>query len=107
MLNFNFKEIDIFGLKAMQEQGQVRVIDVRTEGEVTHGKIEGALHIPLHLIPLRITELHGEVPAVLYCRSGARSAQACAFLNAQGIGNVLNLQGGIMAWMSAGFALAA
>jgi rhodanese-related sulfurtransferase len=107
MLNFNVKEVDIFGLKAMQDQGQVRVIDVRTEGELMHGKIEGALHIPLHLIPLRLTELHGDVPAVLYCRSGARSAQACAFLNAQGIGNVLNLQGGIMAWLNAGFALTA
>lgn len=107
MLNHNVKEVDIFSLKAMQDQGHVRVIDVRTEGEVAHGKIEGALHIPLHLIPLRITELHSDVTAVLYCRSGARSAQACAFLNAQGISNVLNLQGGIMAWMSAGFALAA
>jgi rhodanese-related sulfurtransferase len=107
MLNFNVKEVDIFGLKTMQDQGQVRVIDVRTEGELVHGKIEGALHIPLHLIPLRLTELHGDVPAVLYCRSGARSAQACAFLNAQGIGNVLNLQGGIMAWLNAGFALTA
>lgn len=107
MFHMNVQEVDIFGLKSMQQQGKVRVIDVRTEGEVAQGKIEGAEHIPLHLIPMRLDELKNEVPAVIYCRSGARSAQACAFLSAQGISNVLNLQGGIMAWMGAGFSLAA
>jgi len=39
---------------------------------------------------------------VIYCRSGARSAQACAFMASKGYGNMHNLAGGIMAWARSG-----
>ena len=39
---------------------------------------------------------------MIYCRTGSRSAQACMFLNQQGISNVLNLRGGIMNWAQEG-----
>jgi rhodanese-related sulfurtransferase len=42
---------------------------------------------------------------VIYCRSGARSAQACAFMASKGYGNMHNLAGGIMAWARSGNAL--
>jgi rhodanese-related sulfurtransferase len=34
----------------------------------------------------------------VYCRSGARSAQACQILKQQGIENCYNLLGGILEW---------
>ena len=34
----------------------------------------------------------------VYCRSGARSAQACMIMNASGIANTFNLVGGVMNW---------
>jgi hypothetical protein len=43
---------------------------------------------------------------VLYCRSGARSYHACNFLNQQGIDNVINLRGGIIAWARNGYEIA-
>jgi rhodanese-related sulfurtransferase len=44
---------------------------------------------------------------VLYCRSGARSYHACNFLGQQGVDNVINLRGGIIAWARQGFEIAA
>jgi rhodanese-related sulfurtransferase len=44
---------------------------------------------------------------VLYCRSGARSYHACNFLGQQGVGNVINLRGGIIAWAREGYEIGA
>jgi rhodanese-related sulfurtransferase len=43
---------------------------------------------------------------VLYCRSGARSFHACAFLMQQGVRNVINLRGGILDWARCGYEIA-
>jgi len=99
---FGIPEIDISGLEKLKSEGKIRLIDVRTEGEVARGYIEGAEHIPMHLIPLRSSEFCAETPTVIYCQSGARSGQVTAFLSQQGCHNVMNLQGGIMAWMRSG-----
>jgi rhodanese-related sulfurtransferase len=34
----------------------------------------------------------------VYCRSGARSAQACQLMNQMGISSAYNLLGGYMEW---------
>jgi rhodanese-related sulfurtransferase len=57
----------------------------------------------MHLIPLRMRDLPTDRDVVLYCRSGARSYHACNFLGQQGIDNVVNLRGGIIAWVRNGF----
>ena len=41
-------------------------------------------------------------PVVFYCQTGARSAQACAFMISRGREDVYNLRGGIMAWLRDG-----
>jgi rhodanese-related sulfurtransferase len=35
---------------------------------------------------------------VMVCHSGARSAQACMFLQQQGFADVYNLRGGMLGW---------
>ena len=40
--------------------------------------------------------------AVVYCRTGARSAQVCAFLQQHGINQAVNLRGGIVDWYRRG-----
>jgi rhodanese-related sulfurtransferase len=101
------KNIDAAALCEMQASGPVRLVDVRTDAEVAQGIIEGAVHLPLHLLPIKREELHDGVPTVFYCRSGARSGQACAFFAANGYANVYNLEGGIIAWMRAGMSVRA
>lgn len=101
---YNIKELDVETLDA--GKGQIHLIDVRTEGEVSRGVIDGAVHIPLHLLPLRAADIPQNKPVVIYCNSGARSAQACAFMAAKGFDNMHNLSGGIMAWARSGKPLA-
>jgi rhodanese-related sulfurtransferase len=104
---FGVREIDPNQLEALKATGSLQLIDVRTEAEFAQAKIEGSTHIPLHMLPLKVQELQQKDPIVFYCRSGARSAQACAWLMSQGVDNVYNLAGGIMNWARSGKALAA
>lgn len=102
------RNIDVSTYQQMQAEGGVRLVDVRTDAEVAQGVIEGAMHIPLHVLPLKADELSDGTPTVLYCRTGARSAQACAFLASRGpAADVYNLEGGIFGWLRAGMPLAA
>ena len=78
------------------------LVDIRSQAEVAQGMLPDALYIPMHLLPLRMNELPRDRDLVLYCRSGARSYHACAFLLQQGFTNAINLRGGIIAWARAG-----
>jgi adenylyltransferase/sulfurtransferase len=88
-------------LRAMLDDGDaVVLIDVREPGEWEINHIEGSRLIPksalesgegLALIPADRTP-------VLYCKSGARSAQALAAVRAAGFAQACHLQGGILAW---------
>ncbi len=98
-----FGEIDMAAWEEWVKAGcDARLIDVRTPAEAARGVIPGAEQLPLHQLPLRAGELGGERPVVLYCRSGARSAQGCGFLAARGHDNIYNLSGGIQRWVAAG-----
>ena len=99
-----FKEVDA-GFVLDATRNGAHVIDVRTEAEVAQGIIDGAIHIPLHLLPLRGAEIPQDKPVVMYCRTGARSAQACAHMAGQGFRNMHNLSGGIMSWTRSGHAV--
>lgn len=105
---FNIKEVDVSSLREMldNEGESIHLIDVRTPAEVSAGAIPGAQHIPLHMLPMALNDIPEDPKVVIYCRTGARSAQACAFLSAQGKDNVFNLSGGIVAWVQGGLAVA-
>lgn len=101
-----FKEVDSnFVVQASANGAHLHLIDVRTEAEVAQGVISGAVHIPLHLLPLRANDVPQDKQVVIYCRSGARSAQACAYMAAQGFENMHNLAGGIQSWARSGHSL--
>lgn len=81
---------------------QLRVIDVRQMEEIAMGTVRTAEALPLHILPARVNEFSMDEKLVIICRSGARSAQACMFLQQQGFSNVYNLRGGMMSWMQSG-----
>lgn len=67
------------------------VIDVRTDEEVASGIFEGAHHICLDDIVDQLDHIKSlAAPLVLYCRSGNRSGQACAYLESEGLTDVHN-----------------
>jgi rhodanese-related sulfurtransferase len=97
-------EIDSESLHQRLAAGEdIPLVDIRTAAEVAQGAIPKALILPMHLLPLRLNELPKDRDLVLYCRSGARSYQACAWFAQQGWGRVINLRGGIIAWARHGY----
>ena len=103
---FTVPEIDAGALAdSLQAESQLRVIDVRELREVAAGTVPGAEAMPLHTVSLHLHDLPRDEKLVLICRSGARSAQACAFLQQRGFDNVINLRGGLIAWTRSGFPL--
>ena len=101
-----FKNITVAELQALLQSNPPRLVDVRTDAEVARGKIPQGDAIPLHLIPLRLSELDKNATTVFYCQMGGRSAQAAAFAAANGFADAYNLQGGITAWAHAGLPVA-
>lgn len=100
----SIKEVDAPELASwvQEKQPKMRVIDVRGMGEIAAGTVSGAEAIPLHTLPVRVSEFSREEKLVFICRSGARSAQACMFLQQQGFENVYNLRGGMIGWVQCG-----
>lgn len=102
------KEIDAHDLQTRIKEGDDFVLlDIRSAGEIIQGVLPDAVHMPMHLIPLRISELPRDKAVILYCHSGARSYHACTYLAQQGLENVINLRGGILGWARSGFQVAA
>lgn len=77
------------------------ILDVRTADECNDGMIPKALNIDIYkgqeFIYL-IEELDKTKNYYVYCRSGARSGQACSIMNQLGFENTYNLIGGMMEW---------
>ena len=96
-----YSSIDPDGLQELL-RGSIVLIDVRTDREIEHGLIPGALHIPLHTLPGRLQDIGQDLPVVIYCQSGVRSAQASAFMSDNGWGQVYNLAGGFSVWAARG-----
>ncbi len=97
------KEIDSLELAERLKSGKDTILlDIRGVNELMQGILPGSQHIPMHLLPLRISEFPKDKVIVLYCRSGARSYHACNFLQQQGLDNVINLRGGIVDWAQKG-----
>jgi rhodanese-related sulfurtransferase len=98
-------EIEADELQQLQHEQNILLVDVRNDDEAGRGIIPGAIHIPLHLLPLNIEQLNNDLPLVFYCHSGMRSAQAAAFMSSKFRGHIYNLRGGILSWGKAGYAL--
>lgn len=90
------KELSHTEYIAFQKQNSnVLLIDVREEFEHQQHNI-GGTNIPLSEFQNRMHEIPKDVPVVLYCRSGGRSAMAAQTLTQSGWTTVYNLQGGVI-----------
>lgn len=83
----------------MKDAGEAfQLIDVREPYEAELCTIGGEL-IPLGTIVDRIAEVRKDVPVVVHCRSGARSAAVINALSSRyGFDNLVNLKGGIVGY---------
>ncbi len=70
------------------------LLDVREPDEVSRGRIEGAVNVPLHSLRDRLAELPKGRPIIVYCAAGLRAYLACRILSQSGFAEVYNLSGG-------------
>lgn len=84
---------------------KINLVDVRTPVEFQEVHVDFARNVPLD--QLDVQRLKGELngtaePLYVICRSGGRGKQACEKLEAAGMGSVINVEGGTLAWDQAG-----
>ncbi|MBK3516347.1 molybdopterin-synthase adenylyltransferase MoeB [Carboxylicivirga marina] len=99
--NESVEEISADELKHILSGNENTVlIDVREPIELQQGLIANSINIPMQQIPNRLAEIPKEVPVVVYCHLGIRSAHVIEYLKSQGYKKLINLEGGYDAWES-------
>jgi rhodanese-related sulfurtransferase len=98
------QEIDVNTLESRTPE--TVVVDVREPEEYKQGHVPGALNLPQAELASRLDELPHDRPLTMICRSGARSLRAAQFLRQVCFEQVINVQGGTLAWRAAGKPLA-
>ncbi len=89
-------------LKSLLANGNCCLVDVREPVEHSEAHVAGARLIPLGQLEQRVAEIDRTCPVVVMCQGGKRGAEAQAKLAKLGLTDVRNLDGGILAWQSAG-----
>jgi len=98
-------EIDVHTTAVVQNREDVILIDVREQWEYDEAHIPNITLIPMSEIANRLDEIPKDKEVILTCRSGNRSGQVTNLLQQNGFDNVHNMQGGILAWQQAGYAV--
>lgn len=99
------RRCDVASLQERLDTPQApRVLDVRTPAEFETTHIPGSYNVPLDSLREHRDELrrHLDADVVLVCRSGQRASQAEAALRETGLPGLRVLEGGMVAWESAG-----
>lgn len=94
--------------KILSSDAAAQLVDVRTPEEYAAGHLDGAVNIDWKIddtghgfMELAKTQLRTDLPVLVYCRSGRRSAAAAGMLTKAGF-KVYNMAGGYLAWTGAG-----
>lgn len=98
--------IDVKRLYELSERGPIDLIDVRTPGEFREIRAVGTRNTPLDALDphavVRMRTTPAAAPLYFICAVGVRSEWACATMIAAGYSNVVNVEGGTQAWVTAG-----
>ena len=98
--NKGYKDINVNEFKALMNNDNIVVLDVRTPEETAEGIIKGAQEIDYKADGFegQIDLLDKEKTYLVYCRSGGRSSKTTNMMAKKGFKNVYNLLGGYKAW---------
>jgi rhodanese-related sulfurtransferase len=93
-------------LHELCKAGKIDLLDVRTPVEFRELHATHARNVPLdRLDPATVMQARSDSrdePLYLICRSGSRGRQACEKFLAAGFSNVVNVEGGTLAWAECG-----
>jgi adenylyltransferase/sulfurtransferase len=84
----------------MDRKDKFMLIDVREPGEFEIVRIPGSTLIPKQefLNGSALEKLPQDVPIILHCKSGVRSAECLAVLKQAGFADATHVAGGVIAW---------
>lgn len=85
----------------LKETSSTTILDVRTELEVEEGKIPSAINLDIYDAQNFLSNLEKmdkQQHYFVYCKSGVRSAQACAIMQQMGFEHTYSLEGGFSDW---------
>jgi adenylyltransferase/sulfurtransferase len=96
-----YQEISAIELQKQlaQSSASLVLVDVREPYEREICRIEGSRHIPMNVVAEHMNEFNQEQTLVFHCKVGGRSAKVCQQFIDNGFSNVINLKGGILAWI--------
>jgi adenylyltransferase/sulfurtransferase len=90
-------------LKERNDGGRdFELVDVREPNEYEINKIPGSVLIPKgeFLSGTALEKIPSDKQAVLYCKTGGRSAEALAVLKGAGYADAVHVGGGVVAWVN-------
>ena len=91
----------------IRDNPEMLVIDLRKPEEYNGetGHLSKAMNIPVDRLPYRLLEIsaYREETFLVYCRADPCGAEGVADLRSSGFENVILMDGGIEAWIRAGF----
>jgi rhodanese-related sulfurtransferase len=98
-------EVDATHARALIDEREPVIVDVREQEEWDEGHIPGAVHIPRGHLESRIERAAPDSsrPVLVYCSAGNRSAFAAKTLGELGYDEVTSLAGGFTDWKRSGF----
>jgi glyoxylase-like metal-dependent hydrolase (beta-lactamase superfamily II)/rhodanese-related sulfurtransferase len=94
--------VEKYALKVKEHDAGTCFLDVREPGEYRAGHMPGAINIPLSDLALHLETLSQFKRIYVSCQSGRRSTLAAKTLEYLRLPDVVNVSGGLTAWVNAG-----
>lgn len=89
---------ELYDIVNNPEKRHIYVVDVREPEEYNAGHIPGVPLLPMGQIPELIEQFDKNAEYIFICRSGNRSLNVAKYFQMNGIQNVHNYAGGMLAW---------
>jgi rhodanese-related sulfurtransferase len=92
----------------LEENREMKLVDVRTEAEYEAGHLQGAVWIPRGKLEFvaaggEVVDVEDEI--VIYCKQDGRASLAAATLKRLGFEKVRYVEGGFKEWVEAGYSI--
>ena len=87
----------------LEKPHKILLLDVRSQEEFKKDHINNAINIPLETLDRPNCFRDKDESIMVYSERGERSVEASRILSKRGFKNILNLEGGVVFWIRAGY----
>ncbi len=97
------RSVSVTQASNLLQGGKVTMIDVRDSSEYQAGHIPQAVSLPMGSLFKQLDRIPAKQQVIVHCGGGLRSQIVASMLQRVGYTNIRNLNGGLDAWIKAGF----